>query len=59
MVLRSFDTDLSPIEEAFSKVKLVAKDGREDTRRDLEAAVARGFESITSSDSRGYFRLYL
>ncbi|GAQ86418.1 hypothetical protein KFL_002880020 [Klebsormidium nitens] len=58
LYLPAYSPDLSPIEEAFSKVKVVAQDGREDVRRDMESHIVRGFGSVTPDDARGYFRLY-
>lgn len=59
MNLRLSDADLSPIEEAFSKVKYTVRDGREDIRRDLESEIVKGFESVDAVDCKGYFRLYV
>lgn len=56
--LLSVAADLNPIEEVFSKVKLVLQDERNDLRVEggLEEGIERAFASITPEDMRGYFR---
>lgn len=53
--LPSYSPDLSPIEEAFSKLKGLLRTAEARTREALEAAIAEALEAISTSDARGYF----
>lgn len=53
--LPSYSPDLSPIEEAFSKLKGLLRTAGARTREALEAAIAEALEAISTSDARGYF----
>ncbi len=53
--LPSYSPDLSPIEEAFSKLKGGLRRAEARSREALEAAVAAGLETITHTDARSYF----
>ena len=52
--LPSYSPDLSPIEEAFSKLKALLRKARARTREALEAVIAQALDAITASDARGY-----
>jgi transposase len=54
--LPSYSPDLSPIEEAFSKLKGRLRRAEARTRGALEAAIADALDAITPGDARGYFR---
>ena len=46
--------DLSPIEEAFSKLKALLRKAQARTRETLEATIAQALDAITASDACGY-----
>ncbi len=47
---------LSPIEEAFSKLKNLLRRAAARTREALEQAIAMALDQITPQDAQGYFR---
>ena len=53
--LPSYSPDLSPIEEAFSKLKAVLRRVQARTQDALEAAIALALDQITPADAHGYF----
>ncbi len=53
--LPAYSPDFSPIEEAFSKVKLLLKKAACRTREALVEEIARALEAVTSRDAGGYF----
>jgi transposase len=53
--LPAYSPDLSPIEEAFAKVKGLLRRAEARTREALEAALAQALEAITAQDARGFF----
>jgi transposase len=53
--LPSYSPDLSPIEEAFSKLKTLLRRAEARTREALHAAIATALELITALDAQGYF----
>ena len=53
--LPTYSPDLSPIEEAFSKLKAWLRRAKARTREALEQAIAAGLAAITARDARGYF----
>ena len=53
--LPGYSPDLSPIEEAFSKLKGLLRRAEARTREALEGAIAEALEAISNSDARGYF----
>ena len=53
--LPSYSPALSPIEEAFSKLKQSLRKTRARTREALERVIAEALELITAKDARGYF----
>ena len=54
--LPAYSPDLSPIEEAFSKLKTLVRRAEARTREALYDAIATALERITASDAHGYFR---
>jgi transposase len=55
LFLPSSSPDLSPIEEAFSKLKAFLRRVGARTREDLVEALSHALETITSQDARGWF----
>jgi transposase len=55
LFLPSYSPDLSPIEEAFSKLKALLRRCRCQTIPDLLKAIAEGLERITARDAIGWF----
>ncbi len=53
--LPAYSPDLSPIEEAFSKLKTLLRRAEARTRESLEQAIADALHQITGQDARGYF----
>jgi len=53
--LPSYSPDLSPIEEAFSKLKALLRQAKARTQEALRAAIATVLEQITALDAQGYF----
>ncbi len=53
--LPTYSPDLSPIEEAFSKLKTLLRRAEARTREALEDAIAAALNTITATDARGYF----
>jgi transposase len=53
--LPSYSPDLSPIEEAFSKLKALLRRAKARTHEALENAIALALDQITAADARGYF----
>jgi len=53
--LAAYSPDMSPIEEAFSKLKAFLRRCRCQTRPDLITAMAQGLGKITVSDAKGWF----
>ena len=53
--LPAYSPDLSPIEEAFSKLKAILRRAEARTRAALEQALADALDLITAHDARGYF----
>jgi transposase len=53
--LPSYSPDLSPIEEAFSKLKTLLRRAAARTREALHTAIAQALEQITGLDAQGYF----
>lgn len=54
--LPAYSPDLSPIEEAFSKLKTLLRRAEARTREALYDAIAAALELITASDAQGFFR---
>ena len=54
--LPSYSPDLNPIEEAFSKMKGIARKVGARTREALEEAIAVALSPVTSEDSAGWFK---
>jgi transposase len=53
--LPAYSPDLSPIEEAFSKIKTLVKAAAARTREALDAAIAAALEAVTATDVAGWF----
>jgi transposase len=53
--LPSYSPDLSPIEEAFSRLKGGLRREKARTAEALVEAIANGLTAITAADARGYF----
>ena len=56
LFLPSYSPDLSPIEEAFSKLKTVLRRAGARTREALEEAISQAFLTITAQDAHGWFQ---
>ena len=55
LFLPSYSPDLSPIEEAFSKLKAALRRASARTREALEEAICQALELITAQDACGWF----
>jgi transposase len=53
--LPAYSPDLSPIEEAFSKLKALVKAAAARTRAALDQAIAAALNAITPADAAGWF----
>jgi transposase len=53
--LPAYSPDLSPIEEAFSKIKALVKAAAARTRAALDAAIAAALQAVTAADVVGWF----
>src|SRR4051795_792699 len=53
--LPAYSPDLSPIEEAFSKIKARVKAAGARTHQALDTAIATALESVTPADAAGWF----
>jgi len=53
--LPPYSPDLSPIEEAFSKLKSLRRRAGARSREALEAAIADALDQISPADARAYF----
>ncbi len=56
LFLPSYSPDLSPIEEAFSKLKAFLRHAQARTREALQEAIAQAITTITAQDAQGWFR---
>ena len=56
LFLPSYSPDLSPIEEAFSKLKAYLRRAGARTHEALQEAVIQGLATITAQDAQGWFR---
>lgn len=54
--LPSYSPDLSPIEEAFSKLKGILRKAEARSREALEVAIAKALDAITPADAQAYLR---
>jgi len=54
--LPSYSPDLSPIEEAFSKIKSILRKAGARTREALVEAMAGALRAVTPGDAAGWFR---
>ena len=55
MYLPTYSPDLNPIEEAFSKLKVLLRRAGARTREALLEAMGRALEAVTANDARGFF----
>ena len=53
--LPAYSPDLTPIEEAFSKIKTLVKAAAARTRAALDAAIAAALNAVTAADVTGWF----
>jgi transposase len=53
--LPAYSPDLSPIEEAFSKIKALVKAAAARTRAALDQAIAAALDAVTAADAAGWF----
>ena len=53
--LPAYSPDVSPIEEAFSKLKALLRRAEARTREALHVAIAKALEHITALDAQGFF----
>jgi transposase len=53
--LPAYSPDMSPIEEAFSKLKALVKAAAARTRAALDRAIAAALEAVTATDAAGWF----
>ena len=53
--LPAYSPDLSPVEEAFSKIKTLVKAAAARTRAALDAAIAVALAAVTGEDAAGWF----
>src|SRR4051794_20188384 len=53
--LPAYSPDLSPIEEAFSKIKALVKAAAARTRAALDQAIAAALDAVTAADTVGWF----
>src|SRR3712207_8972644 len=53
--LPAYSPDLSPVEEAFSKIKALVKAAAARTRAALDAAIAAALNAVTAADVAGWF----
>ena len=53
--LPAYSPDLSPIEEAFSKLKTLLRAANGRTREALDAAIAAALAAVTPADAAGWF----
>ena len=54
-LLPSYSPDFNPIEEAFSKVKILLRRAGARTLEALFEATAEAIRAVSSEDTRGYF----
>ena len=55
LFLPAYSPDLSPIEEAFSKLKTLIRTAAARTRQALEAAITAALSAVTAADAAGWF----
>ena len=53
--LPAYSPDLSPVEEAFSKLKTLIRKAAARTRVALDAAIAAALATVTAADAAGWF----
>lgn len=55
LFLPPYSPDFSPIEEAFSKIKVLLRKAEARTRVDLVGAIGRALSAVTDQDAKGFF----
>ena len=55
-LLPSYSPDMNPIEEAFSKVKILLRKAKARTLEALFEATAQALSAVSADDARGYFK---
>jgi transposase len=55
LFMPSYSPDLSPVEEAFSKLKALLRREKARTKEALLGAIGRALDEITPEDARGWF----
>ena len=55
LFLPAYSPDLSPVEEAFSKIKALVKAAAARTRAALDDAIAAALHAVTAADAAGWF----
>jgi transposase len=55
LFLPAYSPDLSPVEEAFSKIKTRVKAAGARTRTALDRAIATALDAVTPADAAGWF----
>ena len=55
LFLASYSPDLSPIEEAFGKVKSLLRREKASTKGAMVEALGQALDAVTSEDARGWF----
>ena len=55
LYLPPYSPDLSPIEEAFSKVKGLLREAGARSRQALVEAMGKALDAVTARDARGFF----
>ena len=53
--LPAYSPDFSPVEEAFSKLKILIRAANARTREALDAAIAAALAAVTAADAVGWF----
>jgi transposase len=56
LFLPSYSPDMTPIEQAFSKIKAILRRAGARTREALEAAITEAIDLVTTEDATGFFR---
>jgi transposase len=55
LYLPPYSPDFSPIEEAFSKIKVLLRKAKARTRVALVEAIGRALDAVSTKDARGWF----
>jgi len=55
LYLPPYSPDLSPIEEAFSKIERLLRKAQGASRRALLEAMGKGLDAVSAQDAKGFF----